>query len=153
VAGILGATLLAGCAPTINLATPEPLKADIAVRLDVYEKTAPSKANDEQSSIEVAKNRRLRAPEIQQLKHDRIIGENRDGYLEVVRKPADPKALAYAEGIVNAENNDRAFLYLASAQTQNKPLELIESDYAQRWSDRALPGEWVQKEDGTWIRK
>jgi hypothetical protein len=53
-AGFMGATLLTGCSPTISLATPEPLKADIAVRLDVYQKTAPTKAKDEQSSIETA---------------------------------------------------------------------------------------------------
>ncbi len=153
VACFLGAAFLGGCAPTINLATPQPLKADIAVRLDVYQKTAPTKAKDEQSSIEIAANRRKRTGEIQQLKNDGIIGENRDGYLDIRRNPTDPKYLAYAQTVVNAENADRSFLYLANAQTQNKPLELIERDYAQLWSDRAFPGEWVQKENGTWIRK
>ncbi len=123
------------------------------MRLDVYQKTAPTKAKDEQSSIEIAANRRKRTGEIQQLKNDGIIGENRDGYLDIRRNPTDPNYLAYAQTVVNAENADRSFLYLANAQTQNKPLELIERDYAQLWSDRAFPGEWVQKENGTWIRK
>ena len=152
-AGFVGASFLGGCAPTINIATPQPLKADIAVRLDVYEKTSPTKAKDEQSSLEIAANRRLRSGEIQQLKNDGIVGENRDGYLDLRSKPADPKYLAYAQSVVNAENADRSFLYLANAQAQNKPLEMIERDYAQLWSDRAFPGEWVQKENGTWIRK
>jgi hypothetical protein len=30
---------------------------------------------------------------------------------------------------------------------------MIESDYAQLWRDRAFPGEWIQKEDGTWTQK
>ncbi len=152
-AGILGSFCLGGCAPTINLATPAPLKADIAVRLDVYEKTSPSKAKDEQSSLQIAANRRLRSGEIQQLKNDGVIGEDRDGYLEIIRKPKDTKYLTYAQGVVDSENADRSFLYLANAQAQNKPLELVERDYAQLWSDRAFPGEWVQKENGTWIRK
>jgi uncharacterized protein YdbL (DUF1318 family) len=69
------------------------------------------------------------------------------------RNPDDPKYLAYAEGVVKDENADRSFLYLANAQAQSKPLEIIERDYAQLWSDRAWPGEWVQKEDGNWIQK
>jgi hypothetical protein len=144
---------LGGCAPTINLATPNPIKVDVAVRLDVYQKTAPTKAKEEQSSLEIAANRRERSGEIQQLKNDRVIGENRDGYLELRRKPSDPKYLAYAQSVVSAETADRSFLYLSNAQTQNKPLEVIESEYAQLWSDRAFPGEWVQKENGTWTQK
>lgn len=152
-AGTVGSLCLGSCAPTINIATPQPLKADIAVRLDVYEKTSPAKVKDQQSSLEIAANRRLRSGEIQQLKNDGVVGEDRDGYLDIIRKPSDPKYLQYAQSVVNAENADRSFLYLANAQAQNKPLELVERDYAQLWSDRAFPGEWVQKENGKWIRK
>ena len=150
---VVSACCLGGCSPTINLATPEPVKVDVGVRLDVYQKTAPTKVKEEQSSLEIAANRRLRSSQIQQLKNDRVVGEDRDGYLTLRRQPADPKYLAYAQGVVTAENADRSFLYLANAQAQNKPLEMIEREYAQLWSDRAFPGEWVQKENGTWIQK
>ena len=153
-AGLLvGAFTLGGCAPTINLATPNPIKVDVGVRLDVYQKTAPKKAKEEQSTLEVAANRRLRAPDIQKLKTAGVIGENRDGYLEMKTQPTDPKALADAQKLIKDENADRSFLYLAKAQAQNEPLEIVESEYAKMWSDRALPGEWVQKENGTWTRK
>jgi uncharacterized protein YdbL (DUF1318 family) len=150
---LVGTCLLGGCVPTINLATPEPVKVDIAVRLDVYQKTAPTKAKEEQSSLEIAANRRLRSGEIQQLKNNGVVGEDRDGYLDLRKTPTDAKYLQYANGIIAAENADRAFLYLSNAQVQNKPLEMIESDYAQLWRDRAFPGEWIQKENGTWIQK
>ena len=55
------------------------MKFDVGVRLDIYQKTPP-KPKDEQSSLQIAYNRRMRAPEIQKLKNDRVIGENRDGY-------------------------------------------------------------------------
>ena len=153
-AGLLvGAGCLAGCSPTINLATPKPVAVDVAVRLDVYQKTAPTKAKEEQSSLEIAANRRLRSGQIQQLKNDGVIGEDRDGYLDLRTKPSDPKYLLYAQEVIDAENADRSFLYLANAQNQNKPLELVEGDYAKLWSDRAFPGEWIQKEDGTWTQK
>jgi uncharacterized protein YdbL (DUF1318 family) len=144
---------LNGCSPTVNLATPEPVKVDIGVRLDVYQKSAATKANAEQSSLTIAANRRLRSGEIQQLKNDRVIGEDRDGYLDLRNPPKDPKYLAYANGIISAENADRSFLYLANAQAQSKPLESIESEYALLWRSRAFPGEWIQKEDGSWTQK
>ena len=144
---------LAGCAPTVNLATPEPVKVDIGVRLDVYQKTSPTKAKEEQSALQIAANRRLRAGEIQGLKNDRVVGEDRDGYLDLRNPPKDPKYLAYAQGIVAEENNDRSILYLANAQSQDKPLEVIESQYAQLWHDRAFPGEWVQSQAGVWSQK
>ncbi len=150
---VLAVACLAGCAPTVNLATPEPVKVDVAVRLDVYQKTAPTKAKEEQSNLQVAANRRERSGEIQQLKNNRVVGEDRDGYLDLRNPPADPKYLAYAKGVVDAENADRSFLYLANAQSKSEPLELAERDYAQLWRDRAFPGEWVQKDDGTWIQK
>jgi uncharacterized protein YdbL (DUF1318 family) len=150
---LVGAFCLGGCAPTINLATPNPIKVDVGVRLDVYQKTAPTKAKEEQSSLMIAANRRLRSGQIQQLKNDGVVGEDRDGYLDIKNPPKDPKYLAYAQGIMSAENADRSFLYLTNAQAQNKPLEMIESEYAQLWSDRAFPGEWIQKENGTWTQK
>src|SRR5271170_3914473 len=83
-AGLLaGACCLGGCAPTVNLATPQPIKVDVGVRLDIYQKTAPTKAKEEQSSLEISANRRLRSGEIQGLKNDRVVGEDRDGYLDL----------------------------------------------------------------------
>lgn len=149
---LVGAALCTGCLPTINLATPEPVKVDVGVRLDIYQKT-PIKSKSETSSLEIAKDRRLRSGEIQQLKNDRVIGETRDGYLALLHPPTDPKYLAYAKGVVDDENTDRTVLYLASAQSESKPLELIEEQYAKLWHDRAYPGEWVQKEDGSWTQK
>jgi uncharacterized protein len=150
--------LLSSCVPTVNLATPQPMKFDVGVRLDIYQKTPP-KPKSEESALQIADNRRARSGEIQQLKNDRVIGEDRDGYLDIRRNPTDPKYLAYAQGVVSAENADRTVLYLANAQAESKPLELVEGDYAKLWYDRAFPGdrpnsgEWVQKVDGTWIQK
>src|SRR5271156_6755801 len=62
-AALLGAALCPSCLPTINLATPEPVKVDVGVRLDIYQKT-PTKPKSETSSLEIAKDRRLRSGEI-----------------------------------------------------------------------------------------
>src|ERR1700761_1057207 len=89
--GLLG---LSSCAPTVNLATPQPMKFNVGVRLDIYQKTPPKPKNQE-SSLQIAYNRRLRSGEIQQLKNDRVIGENRDGYLDLRRTPTDAAYLTY----------------------------------------------------------
>jgi uncharacterized protein YdbL (DUF1318 family) len=149
---VFSAGCLNGCSPTINLATPKPVAVDIGVRLDIYQKT-PLKPKGEQSNLEIAANRRLRSGEIQQLKNNRVVGEDRDGYLDMRKPPTDPKYLAYAQGVITAENADRSFIYLANAQSESKPLEMIEQTYADLWRQRAFPGEWVQKEDGTWTQK
>jgi uncharacterized protein YdbL (DUF1318 family) len=149
----LSAGCLGGCAPTINLATPKPVSVDINVRLDVYQKTPPTLKKDEQSNLAIAANRRLRSGEIQQHNNDRVIGEDRDGYLDLRKPPSNAAYLTYAKGVVTSENADRSFLYLANAQAQSKPLEIIEGEYAKLWSDRAFPGEWIQKDDGTWTQK
>jgi uncharacterized protein YdbL (DUF1318 family) len=148
----LGLAGLTSCSPTVNLATPQPMKFDVGVRLDIYQKSPP-KPKSEETNLQIAYNRRLRSGEIQQLKNDRIVGEDRDGYLDLRRTPAQPAYLSYAKDVINSENADRTVLYLANAQTQSRPLEMVESDYAKLWYDRAFPGEWVQKEDGTWIQK
>jgi len=122
------------------------------VRLDIYQKSPPKPKNEE-SALQIAYNRRLRSGEIQQLKNDRVVGEDRDGYLDLRRTPDNSSYAAYARDVINSENADRTVLYLANAQSQSRPLEMVESDYAKLWYDRAFPGEWVQKEDGNWIQK
>ena len=136
----------------MNLATPQPVKFDVAMRLDIYQKLPP-KPKSEESALQIAYNRRARSGEIQQLKNDRVIGEDRNGYLALRRKPTQPGYLDYANSVINAENADRTVLYLASAQSQSVPLEKVEGEYAALWANRAFTGEWVQKENGTWIQK
>jgi uncharacterized protein YdbL (DUF1318 family) len=148
----LGLAGLTSCAPTVNLATPAPIKFDVGVRLDIYQKSPPKPKNEE-TALQIAYNRRTRSGEIQQLKNDRVVGEDRDGYLDLRNLPSNSSYAAYAKDVINSENADRTVLYLANAQSQSRPLEMVESDYAKLWYDRAFPGEWVQKEDGSWIQK
>jgi hypothetical protein len=56
----LGLVSLSSCAPTVNLATPQPMKFDVGVRLDIYQKSAPKPKNEE-SALQIAYNRRRRS--------------------------------------------------------------------------------------------
>lgn len=147
------ALLLAGCSPTIKIATPDPVKIDVNMKVDVYTKSDPKKQKADDDQMQAAIDRRNQMAEVQTLKNDRVIGETRDGYLSIRKLPEDPKYAEFAKKIVSEENDDRAVIYLASAQRDGKPMEMVQRDYAQLWRDRSYPGEWIQKDDGTWIQK
>jgi hypothetical protein len=76
--------LLASCAaPTVNLATPQPIKVDIAVRLDVYQhaKEAAKKSRPATAATDPTEARRNRMADIQTFKNSRLVGEGRDALL------------------------------------------------------------------------
>ncbi len=142
-----------GCTPSVKVLTPDPLKVDMTVRLDIYQQQAPQNKSEE-LSIEVAAHRRQRLPDINQLKSDKIAGENNIGYLELVTpEPTDPAVLDRARKLVDAENSDRALLYANKAASTNDTIEKVEVDYADIWRNRALPGQWIQDKEGKWKQK
>ena len=144
--------LLASCAPTIRVLAPDPVKID--VNMDVNIKSPPMPGTGATASPPgLAERRRQRMGEVQTLKNAGVAGENRDGYLEIVTKPADAGYAAYAAGLLKDENNDRTQLYLGETKSRNQPLELIEHDYAKKWHERAYPGEYLQNDDGQWVKK
>ncbi len=150
--------VLAGCsAPTVNIATPEPLAVDVTLRVDIYqhasaepqEPTVAAEAAAGEASVE--SRRRARMGEIQTLKNSRLVGENRYGLLSVLEQPAGDYG-ARTKRIVEAENADRKALMIKLAAERRVPLATIESEQATLWRDRAFVGEWVEEpqSDGGW---
>ena len=76
--------LLIACAPSVRLSTPEPVKIDVNMKVEIVQK--PSSANTQNQSP-VAMSRRNRMAQIQTLKDNRVIGENQNGYLTVLNVP------------------------------------------------------------------
>lgn len=156
--------LLAGCAlPPVELSTPEPVKVDVNVRLDVYQHRDPESrepppdtdAADDTASIEL--RRRNRMGDIQLFKNSRIVGENRNGLLEIIEPPPGEYG-AYVQSVVNAENRDRLTLMRRQAEAGDLDLAAIQSERARLWRDRAFSGEWIEVpvDDGAtyqWRRK
>jgi uncharacterized protein YdbL (DUF1318 family) len=88
-----------------------------------------------------------RLPEIVALKAEGVIGEDNRGYLSFVgsaRKKVD---------IVNAENEDRHQVYAAIAQQQGTTVDVVGRLRARQIAANAAAGEWLQNENGQWIRK
>jgi hypothetical protein len=152
--------LLASCAaPTVNLATPQPIKVDIAVRLDVYQhaKEASKKSTPTSTtSAEPAEARRNRMADIQTFKNSRLVGEGRDALLAIrMDTPGD-----YGDFIrktVDAENSDRMALMKSEAEKQKAALPQVQSKQASLAAKLAFKGEWIEivKDDGSteWIQK
>jgi hypothetical protein len=153
------ALFLTACAgPTVNLATPQPIKVDIAMRLDVYQHTkeVSKKSTSVATGTDPAEARRNRMADIQTFKNSRLVGEGRDALLAIrVETPGD-----YGDFIrktVDAENADRMALMKSDAEKQKTSLPQIQTKQASLAAKLAFKGEWIEvvKDDGSseWIQK
>ena len=150
---------LAACkAPTVHLATPEPVKVDIAMRIDVYQhgKEEEKKTNAIPNSADAPKERSNRLAEIQALKNSRIVGEAANALLSIrVDTPGDYGD--YVRKTVEAENADRMAVMKSEASRGKIPLPRVQETQADLARKMAFKGEWieVEKEDGTleWLQK
>jgi uncharacterized protein YdbL (DUF1318 family) len=145
-------SLLAACAPTVNIGTPEPVKIDVSMRADVYTH------DDKKKTVEVealtpAQRRFNRRGEIQDLKNNRVAGEGNNGLLSIREEPKDEKYAGYAKRTAAEENADRTEEFKAKSEELKKPLDVYIKDFAKKTRQSAYPGEWVQKEDGTWEKR
>lgn len=84
------------------------------------------------------------------------VGLTRDGNVALRDANAVPLAQrAQVNGLVAAENQDRAALYREIAQANKRPEweSDIRSTFGQRWIDRAQSGWHYQNASGAWARK
>ena len=88
-----------------------------------------------------------RLPAIADLKTKGIIGEDNRGYLGFV------SSTRAQEDVIAAENADRKTVYEAFAKQQNTTLDVVENVQASRKAEKAQPGEFFQKPDGSWVKK
>ncbi len=83
------------------------------------------------------------------------VGLTKDGMIAVRDANAVPlKDRATLNGVVAAENADRAKLYQEIATANGHPewQAEIQSTFASRWIDKAQSGWWVQNASG-WVKK
>ena len=84
------------------------------------------------------------------------IGIARDGSVSLRDANAVPlPQRAAVNGLVGAENADRAALYKEIARANGKPEweAEIRNTFAQRWAEKAAPGWYVQNAQGQWTKK
>lgn len=158
--GMLGVFLCVGCAgPTVRLDTPEPVKVDVDMRVDVYTHDANDEGSGDSANVDnkqaaaVRARMKNRKADVQRLKGKKIFGEARNGLLEIRNRPTDPSLRDYANRILREENEDRKLLFSTEAKMSDKPESEIASGYATRQRLSAFPGEWVQESDGSWVER
>lgn len=142
---------LTACTPNVRLSTPDPVKIDVNMKVEIVQKAAPATSD---TTSPVAITRRNRMAQIQTLKDNRLVGENQKGYLTVLTIPPTWKEQeTYIRSLAESENNDRQYLNSTESRRMNKPLITIEKESAQRFKASAFAGEWIQSETGEWIQK
>ena len=157
---LLSSLLLPACKtlPAIPLTTPEPLKVDLNMRLDVYQYRGedPGDKTETRSLAEAVERQRNRMAEIQELKNNRIIGEDHRGLLSLRQVPAGEWG-DYVKRTVEEENTDRTLLMRNEAKESNRQLHEVEREAWLQRSAQAFKGEWIEvpgKAEGTfeWIQ-
>lgn len=157
------ACALASCkTPSINLTTSDPIKVDIAMRLDVYQHTpegngqASPLATPKSTGVAPVGRKKDREADIQVFKNSGAIGEGHDGLLVILTAPegSDGDELRHT---VAAENSARMSDMKAAATKQKIPLTEVQGTQAELWRNRAFKGEWIEEKqsDGSyrWVRK
>lgn len=150
----------AGCkAFDVNVATPEPIKVDVSMDVNVYQHGQPDqKVVEKQADYrDTMDQRRDRMAEIQELKNNRLVGESHDGLLEIRTKPAGEYG-DYVKETVAAENEDREFLMKYEADEKNVTLDTIQAEQWRHWQRKSFPGEWIEVENENgegyrWVQK
>lgn len=146
---LLAAAALAGCRGIgVDLGTQQPLKVDIAMKLDVYQhgEGAGGKKSGGAPAVDVATTRRNRLEEVQALKNQRLVGENHAGYLEARNTPPG-KFGDYVRQTVDDENADRGRLIERLAKERNTTVAQAERQQAEIFRKSAFKDEWIEVPD------
>ncbi len=150
--------LLSSCAgPTVNLATSEPIKVDIAMRLDVYQYGQNGDKPSESptaTSPDPKVRRDNRMADVQEFKNARLVGEGKEGLLVLQESTTEqtPDRREYVRTAVTEENADRMVQMTAEAKKDKIPLPSVQRKKAELWRNRSFKGEWIEipGENGEW---
>ncbi len=158
-----GLLLLAACSPSkilndaaknITLNTPEPVKVDMKITMDIYRHDAPEDGSTKEEAAaketegeDAARKRKFnRQEEIQTLKNSRLIAETHRGLLFLREKPAGEWG-DQVEKSVEAENVDRNLLMRLDAERARRPLSEVMQERYDANVKSAHTGEWLEATD------
>ena len=97
----------------------------------------------------IKKNMAERKPKIEVLKKAGSIGENKTGFLEVMK---DVKLEDADKKLVDAENKDRRTIYSAIAKKEGSTVDRVGELRAKTIHSNAKEGEYIQGEDDKWVK-
>lgn len=97
---------------------------------------------------EIHQRMEQRVAQIDNLKVRGAVGEDNHGFL-AARGPLSGEE----NGLMAAENQDRAAIYTIIAKQTGSTAEQVGRQRAQQIARNSQPGVWIQDENGTWRRK
>jgi uncharacterized protein YdbL (DUF1318 family) len=103
--------------------------------------------------IKASESRRQRRPVLREWKTRGCIGETNQGM--VVARPGDGCG-PEVPPLIRAENADRRIIYSAFMKDNSIPASdtgRVNSAFAKARQERSRPNDWIQREDGEWVRK
>lgn len=137
-------------AKNITLNTPEPIKVDMKITLDVYQHDGPDKAKkpekEPEDISELSRRKYNRQAEIQALKNSRLVAETHQGLLLLREQPAGTYG-NYVKETVDKENTDRKALMIEDARKQKRELHVVEKERYEANVKNSHAGEWIEIPD------
>ena len=140
----------------VNVNTPAPIKVDLTMDVNVYQHGVPVVKADAEAAADfrtAMDRRRDRMTEIQELKNNRLVGENRSGTLSIKNRPAGEYG-DYVGKTVEEENLDRELLMRHESEEKSVTVEKVREEQWRHWQRKSFPGEWIEVvgEDGVTYR-
>ncbi|MBD3245578.1 MAG: YnbE family lipoprotein [Candidatus Omnitrophica bacterium] len=165
----------AACTPRVQLQTKDPLKVDINMRVDVYQHVveeadsiedqiygdSPTQLNwlfgiqnvyaqDSGVQIEdaIAVRKEL-APKVKRFFEAGYVGENRNGYIELIDMNIAPEKKEEIQQVIEKENKARRQIYRVTAAKNNLEVSQVERIFFRDHYKRAASGDWFERYDKT----
>lgn len=112
----------------------------------------------DESMLQAIQMRELNLDRIRQYKDMGIVGEMYNGYVGIVdeKKLQSMKDSEVIRSVINDENNARQIIFMKSSGSKDaKDPKAIQFgyDFAKEQQAKAKKGDWIQKEDGRWVKK
>ena len=145
------------------LGTYEQIESDtwiIASTRAVGSGQAQALSSQKRQVLEAMRNRKFNKDDIDELKRDKVIGENNKGFLTILpteRYQHDYEYRELVDQLVAEENRDRKIIYervmAVNESAAEAGPEKVYEIFAKLNQDNSEPGTMIQLPDGTWIEK
>lgn len=169
---LIALLVLWGCA-RVNIATDEPIKLDISMRVDVYQHVVEDvKSIEDQiygddgaflfetilgikevyaaGDLDAAvAGRKSRLGKIEQFSSQGYIGEDRGGYVQVMNQNVPSNLKGEISALVDQENRDRRIIYESIAQKNGAAVSETGKVFFEDHYKRAPAGYWFEIYDAS----
>ncbi len=120
----------------------------------------PAIPREKKKVIEAIQGRKFNKDDVDEFKKAGLVGENNMGLLEIrnpARLEADPELKNRVTKIIESENNYRQIIMerimLLNESAAKAGNENVARIFSKMNQDSSEPGTWIQRDDGTWVKK